>query len=146
MNVPMHVDTDDGWFDLIHELCSSIQKELDTNHPCPGDFGVDQIKEKFGGLRFYVHSSTEKIYKLIDQAESKSYKTCEVCGKKASMMVAGGWYKTICKKCAAEDFKEREKEWVPLKKEKQPGSFRLVSLVKRVSVDEPCNSDEEFTD
>ena len=54
-----------------------------------------QIKEKFGGLRFYVQAATSKHYDYISFAESMSYRTCEQCGapgKRYSM----GWHKTLC--------------------------------------------------
>ena len=35
-----------------------------------------QIKEKFGGLRFYVQAATDKHYNYISFAESMSYRTC----------------------------------------------------------------------
>ena len=68
----------DGWFELIKELCEKLQKmNLEG-------FSVLQVKEKFGGLCFYVGLiETEKadtVYRLINEAESKSYKICEICG------------------------------------------------------------------
>ena len=54
-----------------------------------------QVKEKFGGLRFYVQAATDKHYNFISFAESMSYRTCEQCGapgKRYSM----GWHKTLC--------------------------------------------------
>ena len=39
-----------------------------------------QVKEKFGGLRFYYSGGDDYIRGLVDMAESMSYKTCEVCG------------------------------------------------------------------
>jgi hypothetical protein len=57
---------------------------------------VVQVKEKFGGLRFYVNGSTDEQYALIRFAESMSYKTCEVCGKRGKPN-KGGWIKTRCK-------------------------------------------------
>ena len=67
-----------GWFDLLDKLCTDIEKELvkikDYKEKYP--FKIDQIKEKFGGLRFYVSSCTDKIYKMIDEAEEKSYTIC----------------------------------------------------------------------
>ena len=54
-----------------------------------------QVKEKFGGLRFYVQAATDKHYNYISFAESMSYRTCEQCGapgKRYSM----GWHKTLC--------------------------------------------------
>jgi hypothetical protein len=54
-----------------------------------------QVKEKFGGLRFYIDGGDDIHYALINFAESLSYYTCEVCGKpgKASR---GGWITTRC--------------------------------------------------
>ena len=54
-----------------------------------------QVKEKFGGLRFYVHSSTDIHYSYILFAESMSYRTCETCGAPGKTYTAG-WNKTLC--------------------------------------------------
>jgi len=58
---------------------------------------VSQVKEKFGGLRFYVHSATNEQYAYINFAESMSYRTCEVCGDKGKPN-RGGWIVTRCRK------------------------------------------------
>lgn len=55
-----------------------------------------QVKEKFGGLRFYVNGANDKQYELIDFAESLSLTTCEVCGKKGKRN-RSGWITTRCK-------------------------------------------------
>ena len=65
-----------------------------------------QIKEKFGGLRFYVDSATDKIYNMIDEAEKKSYTICEVCGKSGKEYHIKGWTMTLCKKCALKELNE----------------------------------------
>ena len=49
LDVSMSIDTEDGWFCLILDLCEKInfvvkKKKLKN-------FGVDQVKEKFAGLR-----------------------------------------------------------------------------------------------
>jgi len=54
-----------------------------------------QIKEKFGGLRFYVHAATDKHYNYISFAESMSYRTCEECGAPGKTYT-DGWHKTLC--------------------------------------------------
>ena len=54
-----------------------------------------QIKEKFGGLRFYVQAATDKHYSYISFAESMSYRTCEECGAPGKRYT-GGWHKTLC--------------------------------------------------
>jgi hypothetical protein len=54
-----------------------------------------QIKEKFGGLRFYVQAATDKHYNYISFAESMSYRTCEQCGAPGKTYT-DGWHKTLC--------------------------------------------------
>jgi len=58
---------------------------------------VTQVKEKYGGLRFYVHGATGEQYALIQFAESMSYRTCEVCGDRGRSN-GGGWIQVRCKK------------------------------------------------
>jgi hypothetical protein len=58
---------------------------------------VTQVKEKFGGLRFYVHGATDEQYAMIRFAEAMSYKTCGVCGNRGKS-TGGYWINTRCKK------------------------------------------------
>ena len=58
---------------------------------------VTQVKEKYGGLRFYVHGATEEQYAMIHFAEAMSYETCDVCGDKGKPN-RGGWITTRCAK------------------------------------------------
>jgi ribosomal protein S14 len=84
----------DGWFKLLHDACKKIAK-LDKDKT----FYFLQIKEKFGGLRLYYSGGNEKIGKIIDDAEKKSYKTCEHCGTKRNVTTEGSWILTLCKTC-----------------------------------------------
>lgn len=81
----------EGWIPLITDLIEKLA-ELDTEK----QLRVHQIKEKFGGLRFYINSGTEEMYNLINEAEEKSYHTCEVCGKEGKLREDLGWIKTLC--------------------------------------------------
>jgi len=54
-----------------------------------------QVKEKFGGLRFYVQAATDKHYDYISFAESISYRTCEQCGAPGKRYT-DGWHTTLC--------------------------------------------------
>ena len=79
----------DGWFGIIDELCSDIQKIYEENG-IPEDIIVTQIKEKYGTLRFYVNvggseNVKSKVEKAILKAEEKSEVTCEICGKPGTM-------------------------------------------------------------
>jgi hypothetical protein len=110
-NVPMYIDCDEGWFDLIWKLCEDI--DVIVQREGWKDFSVDQIKEKFASLRFYVNGANKEVFDLIDEAEAKSFKICERCGKKGSMYVGFGWYRTLCPKCAKSDTK---RTWEKVKK------------------------------
>ena len=104
----------DGWFDLTWDLSSKleplIQKFIDENQdtePYPKAF---QVKEKFGGLRFYMTCGSDEIYDLIREAEALSYKTCEVCGKPGEERPSG-WIRTHCDDCHENWDKIRAKRW-----------------------------------
>lgn len=67
-----------------------------------------QVKEKFGGLRFYVQAATDKHYNYINFAESMSYRTCEECGAPGKTYT-DGWHATLCDIHA--DMNGREQEY-----------------------------------
>jgi hypothetical protein len=56
---------------------------------------ASQIKEKFGGLRFYVDRATDKHWNFISVAESMSYHTCEECGAPGKRYT-DGYHQTLC--------------------------------------------------
>jgi len=85
----------DGWFNLIWDLCEKIEKTSPSKN-----FEVLQVKEKFGGLRFYTSSASKKIFDLIRDAETESYCTCELCGNSGKLKHRGIWVKTLCDSCA----------------------------------------------
>ena len=68
---------------------------------------ASQVKEKFGGLRFYVDRSTDKHYNYISMAESMSYRTCEICGNPGKTYY-DGWHTTLCEKHAEEQGRTEE--------------------------------------
>lgn len=102
-------ECDDGWFQLLWNLCEEVEKQLEkeldpkdvTKALLNNDHGFEvlQVKEKFGGLRFYTNAASPEIYTLIDKAENKSYKICETCGHEGENIQISGWYKVICKEC-----------------------------------------------
>ena len=95
--VPLSIDCGDGWFNLLWKLCEDIGVILSKpeNSRLKENFVVDQIKEKYGSLRFYVSLLDGGIDELIDRAEYDSYHTCEDCGGEGKPR-AGGWYRTLC--------------------------------------------------
>jgi len=69
-----------------------------------------QVKEKFGGLRFYVQAATDKHYQYISFAESMSYHTCEECGAPGKTYT-DGWHRTMCDIHAAMAGRDQEYEY-----------------------------------
>ena len=69
-----------------------------------------QVKEKFGGLRFYVQAATDKHYQFISFAEVMSYRTCEECGAPGKTYT-DGWHTTLCDVHAAMAGREEEYEY-----------------------------------
>lgn len=59
----------DEWTPAIEDLSEKIESHLKENPNLVEGFSVDQVKEKFGGLRFYVSGSDETIDNLIIEAE-----------------------------------------------------------------------------
>ncbi len=83
----------DGWLPLIEEL---IQKLIAAGW----DKQCDQIKEKFGGLRFYIGAGTSEVHNLCAEYEDTSFKVCEACGKPGEPKDNGrGWISTTCSDC-----------------------------------------------
>jgi hypothetical protein len=70
---------------------------------------LDQVKEKFGTLRFYYSGGDDYIRGLVSMAESMSGVTCEECGKPGTS-TGGGWIKTACKEHGGQDYDTPEEE------------------------------------
>jgi hypothetical protein len=69
---------------------------------------VDQVKEKFGGLRFYYQGGDNEVHGMVRMAESWAAYTCETCGERGTLR-HGGWVRTLCDTHEAE-YQERMKE------------------------------------
>ena len=98
-----------GWYPILEALCSNIQHYLDwinTNHekhPVVPQVTVAQIKEKFGGLRFYYDGGDDNIQGMVRMAEAWADAVCEDCGAPATKKTTG-WIRNVCDK----HFEERE--------------------------------------
>lgn len=82
-------DCDSGWNVMIKRLIEDLI-ELGW------DKQICQVKEKFGGLRFYIKQGSDAIYDRISVAEKESYKTCEKCGEEGKLRNDIGWHLTLC--------------------------------------------------
>ena len=101
-----------GNFDLFEEANKSLTDEEYKNEKLAeivaGDFRqvpepipqvtLDQVKEKFGTLRFYYSGGDDYISGMVTLAESLTGVTCESCGNIGERR-GGGWVHTYCTPC-----------------------------------------------
>jgi hypothetical protein len=90
----------EGWHPLVREL----EGYLNSIDP---DYELQQVKEKFGSLRYYAQTTTtgrefEEFHALIADAENKSDHICEECGEPGETHAYQGWLKTLCDQHRAE--------------------------------------------
>lgn len=89
-----------GWRQLIFNLSDDIDTYCfcyDVKYPT-----ILQVKEKFGGLRFYIGGGDEYINGLVSKAEKASFEICEYCGSRDDVKQTGNWIKTLCWVCRGE--------------------------------------------
>jgi hypothetical protein len=126
-------DVGDGWYQALDSLCANIQHHIDWSHknhewdlkwnaehpdeqrpvrdPVSQVVAV-QVKEKFGGLRFYYDGGDDQVYGMVRMAESWAAHTCEQCGAPGKMR-GHGWYYTAC------DLHTREEDLVDEEERRQ---------------------------
>jgi hypothetical protein len=97
-----------GWYKIMNRLCSELsvilEEALEVNPETPEEplFSVLQVKEKFGGLRFYYMMNTKddelyrRIQTAVDTAEDTSYSTCQITGNIGVLCKDGSHYMTLC--------------------------------------------------
>jgi len=88
-----YFECDDGWFDIIFDLCKDMQHEI-NNSGCQQVVAA-QVKEKFAGLRFYASGGNEVTSAMIHKYGKLSYETCEMTGGKGYLCKNNGWFKTL---------------------------------------------------
>jgi len=112
-----------GNFDLFEKSMESIvdqaYKEKRLAEIVAGDFRevpksipqvtLDQVKEKFGTLRFYYSGGDDYISGMVSLAESMTAVTCESCGNPGERR-GGGWVHTYCTPCEEAREAKRAKE------------------------------------
>jgi hypothetical protein len=101
-----------GWWQIIESLCVNIQDHVNWRNEHKEKYNrgegcqpvvVDQIKEKFGGLRFYYTGGDDTVDGMVRMAESWAASSCEVCGVPGKLR-SGGWMRTLC------DYHEEERQ------------------------------------
>ena len=95
----------DGWYNILDQLMGNIQHHIDwnnknfekgyTQYKQVPQVTLDQVKEKFGTLRFYYTGGDDGIDGMVRMAESMSGVTCEECGNSGTTG-GQGWLVTLC--------------------------------------------------
>ena len=85
------VECGDGWYDILDHLCGS----LITYTYGDEEIYVDQVKEKFGRLRFYLSKEDDVMHGMVSMAEHMSGRICETCGNRGETR-GGSWMVTLC--------------------------------------------------
>lgn len=87
-----------GWYNLLAVGMEKIQRYCDL---AGCQLVADQVKEKFGDLRFYYHTEkasvvdSEILSDIVHSMERKSTTICENTGEIGCLCKRGGWYKTL---------------------------------------------------
>lgn len=84
----------DGWFNLLDCLCGVVQAAADAKGY--EDMRVEEIKSKYGSLRFDASGLSPAEDAQVALAEALSERTCEECGAPASEQDRNGWVSTLC--------------------------------------------------
>ena len=99
-----------GWRPLVQLLLDAAKRRK---------LKVTQVKEKFGGLRFYYDPTKETPTNNLDYSDGymdgladASYCICEECGTTQHVTTEGkGWTLTLCHDCRVEIARERARSF-----------------------------------
>lgn len=112
-----HVECGKGWDKLIKPLFDYIES-YNQNKNDEDKIQVLQVKEKFGGLRFYVNIEPQELTEMIRLAENASFETCEFCGTTTNVgHTCSGWITTCCLQCIENQAKARNRTFMWTNKE-----------------------------
>ena len=115
-----------GWIKNVDILCGSIQSYIDHTKRYnketdkwenPPQATCTQMKEKFGGLRFYIDGGDKQIEGMIEMTEYMCQNTCQDCGSTESIGLTQGWITTLCQTCVTGYGDRAMANWKPLNKQ-----------------------------
>jgi hypothetical protein len=99
-------DVGDGWFKLLRGGMQRIKSHIEDafDYPdrrYPHKFEVQQVKEKYGTLRFYTWGGDSHVDAIIRGMELASSYICEDCGASGEIRPDLFWIRTLCDSCYA---------------------------------------------
>lgn len=91
-----------GWRIAFGEVMVDELNDILVKYNFADKYRISQIKEKFGGLRWYDNGFPADGYDeynaWLDRYEKLSYDTCIRCGKLATH-ITKGWIEPLCNEC-----------------------------------------------
>ena len=145
-------ECNDGWYDILDSMCEALTYTYTTGIYVNGESVVldapqvvaEQIKEKFGTLRFYYRLEYPQAYLdllkkyegtdsqrtienwaddyrnyfsgIVHYAEVLTARTCEMTGRPGKMHKSGsGWYKVLNEEYAKTDEGLKARNFQPIK-------------------------------
>lgn len=100
-----------GWIEIVTRCFEGIKRHCDREElPYPR---VAQIKQKFGGLRIYLHadqtSDDQMIPLFIETATVEADARCEMCGNCSRPQSVGAWIANLCCFCAQAEARRQKR-------------------------------------
>jgi hypothetical protein len=81
---------EEGWHSLVHQI-------YDKKESLTTPIYIDEVKEKFGGLRVYSTPYHDEFDNFTIEICKHSFNICEICGESGYLVkTSSGWYKTRC--------------------------------------------------
>ena len=91
-------DMPQGWRVAFGEqMCEEIKEAL-VKADLLYEYRIEDIKEKFGALRWYGFGATDEVFEIICKYENISARTCIGCGKPATRITTE-WILPYCDEC-----------------------------------------------
>lgn len=86
----------EGWTDIVCKM----NEHLEALEP---DYILHQVKEKFGGLRYYTHTPNrpndrdDLFHIIVSYYETLSFTICDQCGEHGTRWIKDGYVRTRCR-------------------------------------------------
>ena len=97
------------FYNFVEKFRTQSHKYVAFNRIYAKPVKIDQIKEKFGSLRFYYSGGDDQVSGMVMFAGYLCDKTCEASGDKGELCSNGGWYKTLSPELLKEGTYEKYK-------------------------------------
>jgi hypothetical protein len=97
-----------GWISILDVLFHYADEWNKTTESGSDRIQIEQVKEKFGGLRFYYTGGSPEFRGMVEMAEIISKEICVNCGNRVSTKGKGYWCQSLCSNCKNQDKTEAD--------------------------------------